>query len=96
MYAVIRHYHHDPKYSNEINEKIITDFLPLIKKIDGFLSHYRIDNGQGEIATFSVFKDKLGAEASTKFAVEWAQKSFSAPIFLEHPETMEGDVVIHD
>ena len=68
MYAVIRHYHHDPKYSNEINEKIITDFLPLIKKIDGFLSHYRIDNGQGEIA----------------------------PIFLEHPEIMEGDVVIHD
>src|SRR5262245_49748619 len=59
MFAVIRHYHFNPKDSAEIDRQIREEFVPIVKKAKGFVRYYWLDTGKGEGASFSVFKDKL-------------------------------------
>jgi hypothetical protein len=62
MFAVIRHYHFDPKNSAEVDRRVREDFVPLIKKAKGFVRYYWLDSGKGEGASVSVFNDKAGAD----------------------------------
>ncbi len=55
MFAVIRHYHFNPKDSAEIDRRIREDFVPIVKKAKGFVRYYWLDTGKGEGASFSVF-----------------------------------------
>ena len=58
MFAVIRHYNFDKKDSAEIDRLIQEHFVPLIKKGKGFVRYYWLDTGDGEGASFGVFKNK--------------------------------------
>jgi hypothetical protein len=43
MFAVIRHYHFDPKDSAEIDRRIREEFVPIVKKAKGFVRYYWLD-----------------------------------------------------
>jgi hypothetical protein len=58
MFAVIRHYHFNPKDGAEIDHRIREEFVPIVKKAKGFVRYYWLDTGKGEGASVSVFKDK--------------------------------------
>jgi hypothetical protein len=60
VFAVIRHYHFDPKDAAEIDRRIREDFVPIVKNATGFVRYYWLDTGQGQGASLSVFKDKAG------------------------------------
>ena len=64
MFAVIRHYHFDPKNSDAIGRAVRDDFVPIIRKAKGFVRYYWLDTGNGEGASFGVFQDKAGADES--------------------------------
>jgi len=97
MHAVIRHYHFDPKDSQEIAEKLTNGFVPIMKKARGFVRYYWLDNGKGEGASFSVFDTREEAEASVPLAAEWVHENFTASqIMKQKPEVIEGTVVAHD
>jgi hypothetical protein len=97
MHAVIRHYHFDPKDSQEIAEKLTNGFVPIMKKAQGFVRYYWLDNGKGEGASFSVFETREEAEASVPLAAEWVLENFTASqIMKQKPEVIEGSVVAHD
>ena len=66
MFAVIRHYHFDKKDSAEIDRLVRDGFVPIIRKAKGFVRYYWLDTGEGEGASFGVFKDKAGADESSK------------------------------
>ena len=68
MFAVIRHYHFDTKDAAEIDRLVHDQFVPLIKKAKGFVRYYWLDTGNGEGASFGVFKDKAGADESVAIA----------------------------
>lgn len=95
MFAVIRHYHFDQKDSAEIDRVIQAEFVPLIKKGKGFVRYYWLDTGNGEGASFGVFKDKAGADESVELAREFVRTHMSK-LLREKPEVIEGPLKAHD
>ncbi len=95
MFAVIRHYHFDPKNSAEIDRKVREGFLPLIRKAKGFMRYYWLDTGKGEGASFGLFHDKAGADESVHLAADFVRDHLSQLMTLK-PEIIEGPVVAHD
>jgi len=95
MFAVIRHYHFDKKDSAEIDRLVREGFVPLIRKAQGFVRYYWLDTGDGEGASFGVFKDKAGADESVRLAADFVQKSM-AKYVTQKPEIIEGPIKAHD
>jgi quinol monooxygenase YgiN len=95
MFAVIRHYHFNPKDSAEIDRRIREDFVPMVKKAKGFVRYYWLDTGEGEGASVSVFKDKAGADESVRLAADYIQKHLSK-LITQKPEIIEGPIKAHD
>ena len=60
MFAVIRHYHFNPKDGAEIDRLVRDEFVPIVKKAKEFVRYYWLDTGKGEAASVSVFRDKAG------------------------------------
>lgn len=95
MFAVIRHYHFDPKNSAEIDRKVREGFVPLIRKAKGFVRYYWLDNGKGEGASFGVFRDKAGADESVHLAADF-MRDHMLQLMTSKPEVIEGLVVAHE
>jgi hypothetical protein len=95
MFAVIRHYHFDPKDSAEIDRQVREHFVPLIKKAKGFVRYYWLDTGKGEGASISVFENKAGADESVRLAADYTHQHMSK-LRIEKPEVIEGPVKAHD
>lgn len=95
MFAVIRHYHFDKKDSAEIDRLIQEQFVPLIRKGKGFVRYYWLDTGNGEGASFGVFKNKEGADESVALAAEFVRTKM-AQLLRQKPEIIEGPIKAHD
>ena len=95
MFAVIRHYHFDPKNSAEIDRKVREGFVPLIRKAKGFVRYYWLDTGKGEGASFGVFRDKAGADESVHLAADFMRDQM-LQLMTSKPDVIEGLVVAHD
>ena len=95
MFAVIRHYHFDPKDGAEIDRRVREEFVPIMKKANGFVRYYWLDTGNGEGASLSVFRDKAGADESVRLAAGWVKENLSK-LLIEKPEVIEGPVKAHD
>ena len=95
MFAVIRHYHFDKKDSAEIDRLIQAQFVPIIRKAKGFVRYYWLDTGNGEGASFGVFKDKGGADESVTLAAEFVRTKM-AQLLRQKPEVIEGPIKAHD
>jgi quinol monooxygenase YgiN len=95
MFAVIRHYHFNPKDSAEIDRRVRDEFVPIVKKAKGFVRYYWLDTGKGEAASVSVFRDKAGADESVHLAAEYVKEHLSKFI-TQKPEIIEGPIKAHD
>ena len=95
MFAVIRHYHFDKKDSAEIDRLVQEQFVPIIRKAKGFHRYYWLDTGNGEGASFGVFKDKDGADESVALAAEFVRTKM-AQLLRQKPEVIEGSIKAHD
>src|SRR5690242_1024545 len=94
MFAVIRHYHFDKKDSAEIDRLIEEQFVPIMRKAKGFQRYYWLDTGDGEGASFGVFKDKEGADESVALAAEFV-RTHMAKLLRQKPEVIEGPIKAH-
>jgi quinol monooxygenase YgiN len=95
MFAVIRHYHFDPKDGAEVDRQIREEFVPIVKNAKGFVRYYWLDTGKGEGASVSVFKDKAGADESVRLAAEYVKEHLSK-LLIQKPEIIEGPIKAHD
>jgi hypothetical protein len=95
MFAVIRHYHFDKNDSADIDRIIQDEFVPIIRKGEGFIRYYWLDTGDGEGASFGVFADKAGADESVRLAAEFVRTRMSQ-LLREKPEVIEGPLKAHD
>ena len=95
MFAVIRHYQFDKKNSAEIDQLIQEQFVPIIRKAKGFVRYYWLDTGNGEGASFGVFKDKDGADESVALAADFV-RTHMARLLKQKPEVIEGTIKAHD
>ena len=95
MFAVIRHYHFDKKDGAEIDRLVQDEFVPIMRKAQGFVRYYWLDTGAGEGASFGVFKDKVGADESVRLAADFVRTKM-AKLLREKPEIIEGPIKAHD
>ena len=95
MFAVIRHYHFDKNDSAEVDRIISEEFVPIIRKAQGFVRYYWLDTGDGEGASFGVFKDKAGADESVRLAADFVRGHLSKYL-RQKPEIIEGPIKAHD
>ena len=95
MYAVVRHYHFQPEDAEKIDKLVREGFVPLIKKAKGFVRYYWLDTGNGEGASFGVFRDKAGADESILLAASFVKANMSE-FLIQKPEVIEGPVKAHD
>jgi len=95
MFAVIRHYHFDPKNGAEVDRQIREGFVPILKNAKGFVRYYWLDTGKGEGASISVYKDKAGADESVRLAAQYVRDHMSK-LLTQKPEVIEGPVKAHD
>jgi hypothetical protein len=95
MYAVIRRYHFDLKNGAEIDRQVREGFVPIIKKVKGFVRYYWLDTGMGEGASISIFQDKAGADHSILLAANYIRDHLSK-LLTQKPEIIEGPVEAHD
>lgn len=95
MYAVVRHYHFNPENGEKIDKLVQEGFVPLIKQSHGFIRYYWLDTGNGEGASFGVFRDKAGADESIELAADFVKEHLSS-LITQKPEIIEGPVKAHD
>ena len=69
--------------------------MPIIRKAKGFVRYYWLDTGNGEGASFGVFKDKAGADGSVALAAEFVRTKM-AQLLRQKPEVIEGAIKAHD
>lgn len=93
MYAVIRRYTFDANAANEINTKVRDSFLPLLKKVPGFVAYYWLNMDGNVGASLSVYADRKGAEESVRLARQYVKDELSS--ILGAPEIIEGPVLVH-
>src|SRR5260370_12271361 len=91
MFAVIRHYHFNPKDGAEIDRRIREEFVPIVKNAKGFVRYYWLDTGDDEGASVSVFKDKAGADESVRLAADYVKEHLSK-LLTQKPEIIEGPI----
>jgi hypothetical protein len=95
MYAVIRHYHFKQEDSEKIDKLVREKLVPLLKHAKGFIRYYWLETGNGEGASFGVFRDKAGADESIQLAADFV-KVYLSEVALQKPEVIEGTVKAHD
>ena len=95
MFGVIRHYHFDKKDSAEIDRLVQDEFVPIIRKAQGFVRYSWLDTGAGEGASFGVFKEKAGADESVRLAADFVRTKMAA-LLRQRPEIIEGPIKAHD
>ena len=93
MYASIRRYVVHPKSVEEIARRISEGFVPIIRKIPGFVAYYVVDAGNGIGISFSIFEDQAGAEQSAAAASDHIKENL-ASLFPNPLEIMDGQVIV--
>jgi hypothetical protein len=95
MFGVIRHYRFNPKNGAKIDRRIREEFVPIVKKANGFVRYYWLDTGEGDGASVGLFKDKAGADESGHLAADYVREHLSKPL-NQKPEIIDGPIKAHD
>ena len=78
----------------EAAKRVHDGFVPIIKKIPGFVGYYWVDAGGGTMISTSIFTDKAGEEKSNAEAKEWLKHNLVG-LFPNPPQVTAGKVVAH-
>ncbi|MGW6356253.1 hypothetical protein ACWFR5_13830 [Streptomyces sp. NPDC055092] len=91
MYAVIRRYE-GVTDSAEAGRRVDEGFVPLLRRVPGFVAYYWVDAGDGVMVSTSVFEDQSGAEESINQAADFVRDSLSS-LLPNSPQVTAGPVV---
>ena len=83
MYSTVRRYD-GLDNTAEIGRKVQEGFVPLLKKMPGFVAYYWADAGNGVVISTTIFESKAAAEDSNRRAADWLRANLtpyaSAPV----------------
>jgi heme-degrading monooxygenase HmoA len=95
MYALIRQYNGlDTKTQENATRKANAELRPIIAKSPGFVSFELIkpEDKHDVVASISVFKTRVDAEASSKVAEDWVHTNLPS---VTKPSKLAGEFVAH-
>lgn len=91
MYAVIRRYE-GVTDSAEAGRRVDEGFVPLLRRVPGFVAYYWVDAGDGVMVSTSVFEDQSGAEESIEQAADFVRDNL-ASLLPNRPQVTVSMVV---
>lgn len=91
MYAVIRRYE-GVTDSAEAGRRVDEGFVPLLRRVTGFVAYYWVDAGDGVMVSTSVFEDQSGADESIERAADFVRDNL-ASLLPNRPQVTAGMVV---
>ncbi|MGV9454093.1 hypothetical protein [Streptomyces sp. NPDC003635] len=91
MYVVMRRYE-GVTDSAEAGRRVDEGFVPLLRRVPGFVAYYFVDAGDGVMVSTSVFEDQAGAEESIERAADFVRDNL-APLLPNRPHVTAGPVV---
>jgi quinol monooxygenase YgiN len=94
MYTTIRHYNVQPNSADEVIQRAVKGFVPIISKASGFLTYDLLNTGSDTVTTISTFENQAGTEKSNELAATWAQDNL-ASLLTGPPIIMGGKVSVH-
>ncbi|MEW2588222.1 hypothetical protein [Streptomyces virginiae] len=91
MYAVIRRYEGvtDPAEAGRLVDE---GFVPILRRVPGFVAYYWVDAGGGVMVSTSVFEDRAGADESVVKAADFVRENL-ASLLPAPPQVTAGEVV---
>ncbi|MFD9100326.1 hypothetical protein [Streptomyces virginiae] len=91
MYAVIRRYEGvtDPAEAGRLVDE---GFVPILRRVPGFVAYYWVDAGDGVMVSTSVFEDQAGADESVVKAADFVRENL-ASLLPSPPQVTAGEVV---
>ncbi|MBZ9593991.1 MULTISPECIES: hypothetical protein [Streptomyces] len=91
MYAVIRRYEGvtDPAEAGRLVDE---GFVPLLRRVPGFVAYYWVDAGDGVMVSTSVYEDRAGADESVRRAADFVREHL-ASLLPNPPQVTAGQVV---
>ncbi|MDX6592046.1 MAG: hypothetical protein QOJ13_1242 [Gaiellales bacterium] len=95
MFALIRQYEGlDAKTRESATDKANSELRPILAKSAGFVSYELIkpDGKNDTVASISVFKTRVDAEASQKVTEDWVRTNLPA---MTKPSRVSGELVAH-
>jgi quinol monooxygenase YgiN len=92
-YLVTRRYRLKPGSTyEELTRRVNEGFVPIIRKVPGFIEYLLVEPGDGSHLAVSVFADQAGAEESTQRARGWAEEAVGELVELPAYEVVSGPV----
>ncbi|MEU0072112.1 hypothetical protein ABZ027_21570 [Streptomyces sp. NPDC006332] len=91
MYAAVRRYE-GVTDAAEAARVVNEGFVPLMRRVSGFVAYFWIDAGDGVMVSTSVFQDQAGADESILRAADFVRDNL-APLLPNPPQVMAGEVV---
>src|SRR5262245_49043871 len=89
VYASVRRYAIDGS-AEEVVRRVREGFVPVIRQARGFVAYYVVDDGDGNVASVSIFQDQAGAEESNRTASDWVRAHLAA-LVPNRPEITAGE-----
>jgi hypothetical protein len=90
-YMAIRTYQIIPGTGEEFLHHVQVGFVPIIRRIPGFIAYDALQVGNDQIVSISVFDTPLGVIESTPRALQWVQENIVG-LIQGMPEVMVGQV----
>ncbi len=91
MYIAIRKY--TTEFPDQVIDKIQTGFVPIISKVDGFISYYVVPINNNQVIAVNLFDSEFHGQQSNDLAKAWIDENiaylYSAPV-----EIMQGEAAV--
>jgi len=92
MHAVIRRYRVRLGTVEQAARYAEKWFVPLVRKLPGFVTYYLLDAGNDTLASIGLFESRDGAESAAQLARDWFEDEW--PSFRPlPPEVVVGEIV---
>ncbi len=90
---VIRNYKTSPAAVDEVVRRTTESFTAIIGSVEGFARYALVDAGNGVAISLGAFRDRAGAEESTRRAVEWVRQTLG-PLAPNPPTVTYGEILV--
>jgi hypothetical protein len=95
MFAVIRRYEGiETAAIPEIMRSVNENLLPALGDIPGFVAYFALEEGNGVIASISVFRDRASADEGARVFADPARRSTGRDL-LTAPQVTSGEILAH-
>ena len=89
MYVSVRQY--NGRNVAEFTRRVQEGFVPIVRRVPGFLAWYLVDGGGGSLFTITLCEDQAGVEASVSAAADWVPDNVG-DLVEGSPAVINGEV----